>query len=133
MRKEIWVMPEEKDETFSLALVERIYNIAKSLKVEAFTIEISEKYVTEENPHFHMKAGFGLCIDLPGDRIRVGYTASANNTTYGGIIQIEVRAEAPSPIGIILVAMAFGLYDEAIRQFYPEWTTDYNINNILLS
>jgi len=136
MRQEIWVMPEKKDEDFSLVLIERVYKIAKSLKVDAMTLEISEQYDDEETPHFHMKVGWGPCIDLSSNEMKVNYTASEDNGTHSGEIQhsgeihIEFCADSPCPVGAILTTIAFGLYDEAIREFYPEWTTDYDIENI---
>ena len=132
MRKEIWVMPEEKDEEFSLVLIKRLHSFVESFNIEAFTLEISEKYSTEGTPHFHMKVGFGLSIDLPCNEMRISYDASANNVTYHGSMNIIVGADAPGPIRLVLTAMAFGLYDEAICQFYPEWVTDYDVNSILL-
>ena len=133
MRKEIWEMAKE-DEKFSMILIEKVSGVAKSLKVEDLIIEISEKYDDEKTPHFHMKVGFGSTIDLPADNMLISYTASQNSgINYVGSIYIEVCANAHTPIGKILATLTFGLYDDAIRQFYPEWKTDYNVNSIKLN
>jgi hypothetical protein len=126
MRRLIWIMPEERDEEFSLKMSERFWALAKSLGVSAFSVEVREQYESEETPHYHMKVEDGLSIDLPAEiGANATYTATAEGKTYDGRMKMRVRANGPAPINMILAATLFGYYDEYIREYYQEWETEY--------
>lgn len=126
MIKRVWVMPEQRDEDFSLELINRFGFLAKSLGVSAFSIEICEKYQNEETPHYHMKVEIGICIDLPGEiGVNAFYSAAANRETYKGEMNIRLRVHCPNSLCLVLAATLFSYYDECIREYYKEWETKY--------
>jgi len=126
MIKCVWVMPEQRDENFSLELINRFGFLAKSLEIYAFSIEIQEQYQNEETPHYHMEVHSGLCIDLPSEvGVNALYSATADGQAYDGQMKIRVRINGPVSFGQILAATLFGYYDECIREYYQEWKTEY--------
>lgn len=130
MRVDKWVMPEEKDAAFSAALIESVSSVAESLGAMSFTIEVSEKFVSEDTPHYHMKVGFGLDDVFSSSILRVDYEASTDTETSTGSIFIKVRTIAFKSVSKVLVAMVFALYIKAIEQHYPEWKTIYDLGSM---
>lgn len=127
MEKYVWVMPEERDEKFSEELFNRFKALADSLKVSDFLIEIKEKYSNEDEPHYHLMVGSRACPDLLKEICCLStlYLATAGGKTYKGKIMIKVQSKAPFTFNMILASALFGFYDEYVREFYPEWQTDY--------
>ncbi len=126
MEKRIWIMPEKRDENFTNELLERFEALAKSLRKTNFSLEIKEQYATEDTPHFHFRVDFGNQTESAcKDYIIASYDASANNETYEGTMRINFYSDIRSTYSFTLVVAAFAFYDEAIRKYYPEWTTHY--------
>jgi hypothetical protein len=126
MKRLIWEMPEERDNEFSLKMMERFMALAKSLGVSAFLVEVCEQYKNEEIPHYHIKVEDGPDIELPAEiRLNALYFATANGQTYEGQMSMGIRADGLATFNFILAAALFGYYDEYIREYYTEWKTEY--------
>ena len=147
--KKIWVVPDKKDEVFSLVLIERICASAPSFDVFNFSLEISEQYDIEDSPHYHTKVDISIeTMDEIGERIEIeeamlleetqpemtyyseitsNYSATLDCDTFFGEVKIVVSTNEilESFILQVLGSMAFGLYDEAVRVHYPEYETIY--------
>ena len=125
MRKYSWVMPEERDERFSNILIEKIAASAKSFRIDDFELEIEEKYTTEDKPHYHFYVVFGLFLGSPPTILSATYKASANEEQHDGAVRILFKSDERGSINQLMATGAFFLYDEFIREFYPEWETVY--------
>ena len=158
--KRIWIVPEEKDSTFSLTLINRICMMVSSFNISSFSLEISEQYQypIEDSPHYHIKvdveidmhdsdeeefeikmieafeAEFSDTANKYCARATSNYYASFDDSfSYKGFVDVNFSTNADSPfIGPFFAILAFGLYNEAILNCYPEWRTTYwglNIHN----
>lgn len=128
MIKHAWVMPEERDEKFSNALLERITASADSFGIKNFELALKEQYTIEDKPHYHLHVEHESCSSLKGSAILAIYAATSEGKEYKGTIDMTFKADGrldgPS-IGQIMTAGIFFLYDECVREYYPEWKTTY--------
>lgn len=134
MRKIVWNMM-KSDEGFSMSLLHKIYEIAKSLGFSDITIAISEKYSNEKKPHFEVFVAFGQknaatpCLSS----LKISYDAVADGELHHGIVSVSIHSKAPRVISDVLAATSFGFYDQAIRKYYKNWKTTYNTDTAELS
>jgi len=120
-----WTMLEKRDEKFTKELAKKIIASAKSFGVVDFLIEIKERYLDEEKPHYHFKAKCGANKNRRTGLIAASYSATADGKTYSGRMEIIFKSDAPEIIRRILTAGLLFLYDESIRKYYTEWITEY--------
>gem|GEM_PF-3108043 len=123
-----WIMPAQKDEYFSAHLHNRIFAAAKSFGIDSLLVSIREQYTHEPFPgHYQSAAQYGN----PDDSIHhlflgVDYSAKLNDHIDVGTMEIDIVSDGSRKAADALLSLSFGLYDESIRQYYPEYTTTYN-------
>lgn len=127
MLKMIWNMPDSKDEEFTKALLERIEKSAQSFGIEIISVEIKEQYSNEDTPHYHFKIAFGKSyFDSLLAEVSADYSAVAEGEKYDGSMKIIIETNDSKEMSQLMAIGAFYLYDEYIREYYPEWETIYN-------
>ena len=129
------VFPAEKDQEFSGRLWDEFCALAyRECKLCGFAIEIAEKYNDENTPHYHMfwihdnfqkyfcyENSVGIC---PADaEFSVSYKALLGREPYHGTVKIRLFADSDE--NEKLVREVFALYDEYVKEYYPEWETEY--------
>ena len=126
------VFPEEKDREFTEVIWKKFYSMTRNCGLHDFALEIAEKYDSEETPHYHMlwvKEGFDWYFDMilsTDVEFSVSYDASADGETYRGTVRIRVFTDSKTTgKNSKLANEVFRLYDECIREYYPEWETKY--------
>ena len=122
-----WIMPDAKDEYFSARLYNRIFYLAKSLDISDLEIAIREQYHDESAPgHYHSIVRYGnpnsLICRLS---LAMNYRAELQGVVDRGTMHLEVATNSPRKATEILLNASFAFYDEAIRRYYPEYTTTY--------
>lgn len=118
-------MPEERDEEFSNILLKKILASAQSFGLNDFELEIKEQYTIEAEPHYHFHVGFGSCANLQLTVLSATYIATEKGTQYEGTMNLTLKTGSKLNIDQIMITGAFFLYDEYIREYYPEWKTTY--------
>lgn len=123
--------PEKRDFGFSQKLALDFLVLAEVFGAhDSFVLTITEKYEDEEVSHYSMEFFFSIddCRDDKNDNyagLRARYKASANGEDHNGAVKVRVHTKRSDETNTILVRGAFTLYDKAVKDHYPEWTTDY--------
>lgn len=128
IRKIIWTMPDKVDEDFSIAILEEINSLRKSLDINNLCVGIAEQYVEEESPHYQMEVVIGTNEkpnNVPIRKLIATYEATNNGKTSSGEMKISLSAACSLVAATILICNLFGDYDKALKEYYPEWVTTY--------
>jgi hypothetical protein len=125
-------MPEKRDETFTLALVEEIKRFARAFGIYSFDLEIKEKYTDESTPHYHCHISSDGLLGGPATETSVTYTATKTDEnrvkeTHAGEVTLRLKTTGGSATkDLYIILGAFPLYHECVVEYYPEWKTLYN-------
>ena len=132
MERHTWIMPDERDAKFSMALIDKISNFAKSFGINSFDLEIKEKYTDESVPHYHCHVSSNGLLGRPATELSVTYTATVagedqKKEVHEGEMTLIFKATGSTASkDLYVTAGALYIYDECIREYYPEWETRYN-------
>ena len=120
--------PEERDLEFSQKMALDFLTLTKVFGTgDSFILAITEKYEDEEIPHYSMRAALLVddCQNENYAELRARYEAGTNGESHNGVVNVRVYTRKPDETNVILAGGAFALYNKAIGDYYPEWTTDY--------
>ncbi len=126
------IFPDERDKLFSQQIAKRIYGVLASIfpNYGYFSFSIEEKYLLplEKTPHFQFQINFGQDSSLVfynSMGLVAKYKANDGEKDYEGATTMWIYSDLIESNLSILFGFLFCIYDEAIREFYTEWETQY--------